>query len=687
MTDTPSIALTYLEPSQTQKHVTVNNGFRTLDTLVQPSVKDKDLAAPPGSPANGDAYIVAAGASGLWAGQSGKVAAWYDTSWFFYAPKAGWRFYVADENVEYVYTGSAWAIYSGVGGGGSLTVNDEGTNLTTSATSINFVGAGVTATNTGGAVTVTIAGGGGSGTFLDNAFTLQDDADNTKQLVFELSGITAATTRTLTVPNASGTLALLSGTQTFSGNTTFSGTLTASNATVTLGTAVTATTVGLGTGAVTSGVSKAVNIGTAGLSGSTTTVEIGSSVGGALGATNIRTPTVFLGGTVLNGPAIVGTISQLGLGGATPDATNRLSINTPAVLLNNAGTSIDMTFNKNAAGNDASLSFKTGFSTRAIAGLTGSDDFTLKVSPDGSSFFDGFSVSRTNGVMTLGASMLLPAIASPVNPGAGKVNLFGRSVAGRIMPAFMGPSGLDSTLQPNLARNKVGYWAPSGNAATLPGVFGFTAPTTTGFTATARNVATTNLFTRMRRLGFVTAATAGTVGQFRVAMSQFTIGNGSGLGGFHYITRFGISDPATVADARMFMGLGVGATVPTNVEPSTLVNCVGIGHGAADANLKLFYGGSAAQTPIDLGANFPKNTLSVDIYELALFASPNSQNIQYEVTRLNTGHVATGTLSGTVGTQIPAATTLLAPWGYRTNNASALAVGIDVASCYIETDQ
>ncbi len=390
---------------------------------------------------------------------------------------------------------------------------------------------------------------------------------------------------------------------------------------------------------------------------------------------------------MLNGPSIVGTISQLGLGGASPDATNRFSINTPAVLLNNAGTSIDMTFNKNAAANDATLSFKTGFSTRAIAGLTGSDNFTLKVSPDGSSFFDGFSVSRTNGVMTLGASMLLPAIASPVNPGAGKVNLFGRSIAGRVMPAFMGPSGLDSTLQPNLARNKVGYWAPPGNAATLPGVFGFTAPTTTGFTATARNVATTNLFTRMRRLGFVTAATAGTVGQWRVAVSQYTIGNGSGLGGFHYIIRFGISDDATVADAQMFMGMAVGTTTPTNVDPATLVNCVGIGHSATDANLKLFYGGSAAQTPINLGANFPKNTLSVDMYELALFASPNSQTIQYEVTRLNTGHVATGTLSGTVGTQIPAATTLLAPWGYRTNNASALAVGIDVASCYIETDQ
>lgn len=45
--------------------------------------------------------------------------------------------------------------------GSSLTISDEGSPLTTGATSINFTGAGVTATNSGTAVTVTINGGGG----------------------------------------------------------------------------------------------------------------------------------------------------------------------------------------------------------------------------------------------------------------------------------------------------------------------------------------------------------------------------------------------------------------------------------------------------------------------------------------------------------------------------------------------
>ncbi|MCX8055498.1 MAG: hypothetical protein N3A67_07515, partial [Ignavibacteria bacterium] len=44
----------------------------------------------------------------------------------------------------------------------------------------------------------------------DDKFTLQDNSDNTKQAQFELSGITAGTTRTYTLPDNDGTIALLS---------------------------------------------------------------------------------------------------------------------------------------------------------------------------------------------------------------------------------------------------------------------------------------------------------------------------------------------------------------------------------------------------------------------------------------------------------------------------------------------
>lgn len=59
-------------------------------------------------------------------------------------------------------TASVVEIGAGGGGGSAITVQDEGTNLTTGVTSLNFVGDGVTATNTGNAVTVTVSGSGGS---------------------------------------------------------------------------------------------------------------------------------------------------------------------------------------------------------------------------------------------------------------------------------------------------------------------------------------------------------------------------------------------------------------------------------------------------------------------------------------------------------------------------------------------
>ena len=56
-------------------------------------------------------------------------------------------------------------------------------------------------------------------TLKDTLFTLQDDGDATKQVAFQLSGITTGNTRTLTVPDASDTFALLTTAQTLTNKT------------------------------------------------------------------------------------------------------------------------------------------------------------------------------------------------------------------------------------------------------------------------------------------------------------------------------------------------------------------------------------------------------------------------------------------------------------------------------------
>ncbi|MFN0190948.1 MAG: hypothetical protein ACKVP5_03075 [Aestuariivirga sp.] len=285
-----------------------------------------------------------------------------------------------------------------------------------------------------------------------------------------------------------------------------------------------------------------------------------------------------------------------------------------------------------------------------------------------------------------GGEITLPYVATPAVPAADRLNLFAGRKASRMLPRFMGPSGLDVTLQPLIASNKIGWWNPPGNSTTVPGVVGFAAPTAIG-TATARNVAATNLATRSRRLGYVSAATAGSLSGHYSTTAQFTIGALGGIGGFFYVCRFVVSDAAAVSGARMFVGLRNAVAAPTNIEPSSgQTNMVGVAQISTSNNLQIVYGGSVAQTTIDLGASFPANTLSADLYELVLFAPPDTQVIYYQVSRVNTGDIAAGTLSGAVGTVIPAATTFLAHAAWRCNNAQALAVGIDVVSVYIETD-
>ena len=56
-------------------------------------------------------------------------------------------------------------------------------------------------------------------TFTDDTLFFQDNVDNTKKLQLQLSGITTATTRTLTIPNVSDTIVCLSATQTLTNKT------------------------------------------------------------------------------------------------------------------------------------------------------------------------------------------------------------------------------------------------------------------------------------------------------------------------------------------------------------------------------------------------------------------------------------------------------------------------------------
>jgi hypothetical protein len=302
---------------------------------------------------------------------------------------------------------------------------------------------------------------------------------------------------------------------------------------------------------------------------------------------------------------------------------------------------------------------------------------------------NGALLTRTGGtwaavgnVTSDSGDLLFAVNASPSAPAAG-IKAFGKSIAGRPMLAQIGPAGLDTALQPYIARNRIGMWNPVPGGAATPVAFGLLSPTFVG-TATTRNPATTNFATQLRRLGILSAAGAGSVAAARATTAFLWRGNGANLGGFTVVYRFIVSDASLVGTANMFVGISATTGAPTDVAPSTLTNQIGIGCDNGDTVMQLYAAGGSAQARVSLGANFPVNTISTDAYELALFAPPNGSDIKYQVTRLNTGDVASGTIS--VAANLPSNTTLLTLQMWRSNGGTATAVAIDMIQVYVETD-
>lgn len=107
MTTTSHLNLTLVEQAQAQKEVTVNMALSRIDAVLNTGVKDKDLNAPPASPAAGDVYIIGASPTGDWAGQALRLA-YFDQVWRFIIPNEGMLFWVNDEDKLYVFNGAGW---------------------------------------------------------------------------------------------------------------------------------------------------------------------------------------------------------------------------------------------------------------------------------------------------------------------------------------------------------------------------------------------------------------------------------------------------------------------------------------------------------------------------------------------------------------------------------------------------
>lgn len=263
--------------------------------------------------------------------------------------------------------------------------------------------------------------------------------------------------------------------------------------------------------------------------------------------------------------------------------------------------------------------------------------------------------------------------------------------AGRVM--FWNPigdSGGSRILQPALHKTSVAMAQAAGANSSGYQLIGTPAPVATGTATGVYQMATPalrNYLNASRRVKYVSSAAAGSVCGARISGNVMTVGNNDGLGGLFFMVEFGCDDAAAISDARQFVGISGNSAVPTNVEPSTLTGSFGVGHGAADTNLKIFYGGAVPQTPIDLGSDFPANTLGVDLYRLTLYSPTDEvRRIYWKVERVGTPYVAEGYVDG-VGSYVNMwnNNNFICPfWSYRSNNTTALAAALSICKIYFE---
>lgn len=109
MADTDILQIPEISESQSSKYVTHNEAIRQIEAILAGGIVDRDNGGPPGSPSNGDVYIVD-NATGTWSAAGvNDIAYYYGSSWHFYTPVEGVRVWVKDENIEVIYDGNNWA--------------------------------------------------------------------------------------------------------------------------------------------------------------------------------------------------------------------------------------------------------------------------------------------------------------------------------------------------------------------------------------------------------------------------------------------------------------------------------------------------------------------------------------------------------------------------------------------------
>ncbi len=281
-----------------------------------------------------------------------------------------------------------------------------------------------------------------------------------------------------------------------------------------------------------------------------------------------------------------------------------------------------------------------------------------------------FSVGNT-GVLNLATT------TDQATPTSG-LDIYAKAIANRVVPKWMGPSGVDTPFQSAIWQNNLTYFNPGAAAGVWTGTVGANLGTAAIVLPT-----TTNFYTNQRRSRFASVVTTlnQQVGTRTEAM--FFRGASTGQGGFFFAARVG-TDTWTAND-RLFVGFSTSTTALCTSDPTIRTSTIGFAVNSGSTSISFITNDATGLASVSPISNQPA-LASNQGYAFYIFAKPNDTVVYWQLDDINTGLKLQ---EGSVNTDLPANTQMLVAHACMSNASNTLvnAAQIGVNRIYIETDR
>ena len=291
----------------------------------------------------------------------------------------------------------------------------------------------------------------------------------------------------------------------------------------------------------------------------------------------------------------------------------------------------------------------------------------------------------TNPALCLGPS------TSNQSAESGKLIIYNKPMAGRYIPSWMPPAGLNSAIQPAFFGNQIVTYIPSsgtnGGTATLGG-FGcsWTAGGTVSHPTPSAGMG--NQIKRTRYTNIVTTQNQ-TLGIISTAsgLPSFWMGNVAGQGGFFFFCRFMV-ELWPAATVRLFIGLTsmTTAMVAAGDTGTWTGDFCGLAHDTSEAVSVLSFITRNNTTTTKAAITLTNNLSAGQTYDFYMFCKPNDTTLYY---RLDDVLLGTTLVDSSTSTTVPRSAIFMGPQITMSNgtaNTVVTTTALSISKVYIESD-